>query len=160
MTDRVLRGILISILGGALSNCGTNPTTPTSSAAPLTLPQPSTPNDSVLANATLFGTVYEVVSDSPRQIVGIAGVAVYCEQCGESTHNYAYTDWVGQYRFPPGVWTEGRPTFPVRIWIQKDGYKDPPGLPKTTPPNPSSPGWREVVINGDTRFDAQLVRQK
>ena len=58
------------------------------------------------------------------------------------------------------MWTEGRPAFPIRIWIQKDGYKDPPGLPKTTPPNPSGAGWREVVINGDTRFDAELARQK
>ena len=29
----------------------------------------------------------------------------------------------------------------------------------TTPPNPSGPGWREVVIDGDTRFDMELVRR-
>ena len=103
--------------------------------------------------------MYEVISDSPREIVGIEGVAVYCEQCGESTHNYAYTDSTGNYVFPPGVWTEGRPTFPIRLWIRKTGYKDPAGLPKNTPNNPTGPGWREVVINGDTRFDAELVRE-
>jgi hypothetical protein len=103
--------------------------------------------------------VYEVVTDTPRQIVSIEGVAVYCEQCGESTHNYAYTDSKGDYVFPRGVWTEGRPSFPIRIWVEKDGYGEPPGLPKPTPPNPSGPGWREVVISGDTRFDIELVRR-
>jgi hypothetical protein len=65
----------------------------------------------------------------------------------------------GSRRFPPGVWTEGRPTFPVRLLLRKTGYKDPAGLPPMTPGNPSGLGWREVVINGDTRFDAELVRQ-
>ena len=103
--------------------------------------------------------MYEVISESPREILGIEGVVVYCEQCGESTHNFAYTDSAGNYVFPPGVWTEGRPDFPVRLWISKKGYKDPAGVPPNTPPNPSWPGWREVVINGDTRFDAELVRE-
>lgn len=114
---------------------------------------------SVLADATLSGRVYEVVSEFPRQIAGIEGVAVYCEQCGESTHNFAFTDATGEYVFPRGVWTEGRPSFPVRIHVEKAGYRDPPGLPNITPGNPSGPGWREVVINGDTRFEIELVRR-
>jgi hypothetical protein len=103
--------------------------------------------------------VYEVLTESPRQIGGIEGVAVYCEQCGESTHNFAITDSKGGYVFPRGVWTEGRPLFPIRIHVEKAGYKDPLGLPNTTPPNPSGAGWREVVINGDTRFEIELVRR-
>jgi hypothetical protein len=160
MTNRVLNGVVLLVLFGAVSSCGDN-LTPPSPASPSNAitPQLTPPLGSVLADATLFGMVYEVVAASPRQIRGIEGVAVYCEQCGESTHNYAYTGSAGNYRFPPGVWTEGRPTFPVRIWIGKDGYKDPAGLPKPTPPNPSGSGWREVVINGDTRFDVELVRQ-
>ena len=126
---------------------------------PVASPPPTVPSVSVLADATLSGMAYEVVADSPRQIVGIEGVAVYCEQCGESTHNYAYTDSNGNYVFPRGVWTEGRPLFPIRIWVGKDGCRDPAGLPKPTPPNPSGPGWREVVIHGDTRFDMELVRR-
>ena len=164
MTHRTLSTLLL-MLCGALSGCGNNPT-PLSPAAPsitappqvITALQPATPLVSVLADATLSGKVYEVAADSPGQIVGIEGVSVYCEQCGELTHSWAYTDSTGNYTFPHGVWTEGRPTLPIRIWIAKDGYKDPAGLPKTTPPNPSGPGWREVVINGDTRFDAELVR--
>jgi hypothetical protein len=112
-----------------------------------------------LADATLSGTVYEVANDSSNRRVGIEGVSVYCEQCGESTHNFSYTDSKGEYVFPHGVWTEGRPSFPIRIWVAKDGYQDPAGLPKPTPPNPSGPGWREVVIHGDTRFDMELVQR-
>ena len=156
---RVLYGIVFLMLGGALSSCGKDQAQPSpispSSVQPAPAPSPPIV-DSVLADATLSGMVYEVVTGSP---VGIQGVSVYCEQCGESTHNLAYTDATGSYVFPHGVWTEGRPTFPIRIWITKDGYKDPDGLPKTTPPNPSGAGWREVVINGDTRFDAELVRR-
>jgi hypothetical protein len=155
-----MRGILFLVLGGALGGCVGNSVTPTSlpisPSANVTQPARGV---SVLADATLSGQVYEVVSDSPRQTVGIAGASVYCEQCGESSHNFAETDSAGNYVFPRGVWTEGLPTFPVRVLIRKDGYHDPDGLPKTTPPNPSLPGWREVVIDGDTRFDVQLVRQ-
>ena len=84
---------------------------------------------------------------------------MYCEQCGESTHNFAHTDSRGEYLFPKGVWTEGRPSFPIRILVAKEGYSDPLGLPRPTPPNPSGPGWREVVIDGDTRFEMELVRR-
>lgn len=82
---------------------------------------------------------------------------MYCEACGESTHNFAYTDSKGEYVFPRGVWMDRPGSFPIRVSVGKDGYQDPPGLPKTTPPNPSGPGWREVLIAGDTRFEIELV---
>ena len=88
---------------------------------------------------------------------GIEGASVYCEACGESTHNFAYTDSNGEYVFPHGVWMDRPASFPIRVSVGKDGYQDPPGLPKTTPPNPSGPGWREVLIAGDTRFEIELV---
>jgi hypothetical protein len=47
----------------------------------------------------------------------------------------------------------------MRICVAKDGYQEPAGLPKPTPSNPSGPGWREVVIHGDTRYDIELVRR-
>jgi hypothetical protein len=134
---------------------------PTAATPPGTVVSPSltASGPTVLAAATLSGTVYEVVADSPRQISGIANASVYCEQCGETSHSFASTDSNGSYVFPPGVWTEGRPEFPIRILVNKDGYRDPTGLPRPTPPNPSGAGWREVVIHGDTRFDMELVRR-
>ena len=160
--SRILMACVVLVLG--LTACSDSSVvapapTPPVTPAPVTTPPRTLPTTSVLADATLFGMVYEVVGDSPRQIVGIAGVSVYCEQCGESTHNFAQTDSNGEYVFPRGVWTEGRPEFPIRVFVAKDGYQDPNGLVKPTPPNPSGPGWREVLINGDTRFDMELVRR-
>ena len=153
-------GLVMAALG--LTGCGGPTQVPSAPSPPAASPAPPAAlpgSESVLADATLSGTVYEIANDSSSRHVGIEGVSVYCEQCGESTHNFAYTDSKGEYVFPRGVWTEGRPSFPIRISVTKDGYKDPPGLPKPTPPNPSGPGWREVVIQGDTRFDMELVRR-
>ena len=118
MANRLLTAIVVVVLGGALSNCGTNNTSTTAAVIPRVSPAaPSVaiPQDrTMLLDATLTGTVYEVVTDSPRQIAGIEGVSIYCEQCGESTHNYAYTDAAGNFRFPHGVWVEPNTTFPIR----------------------------------------------
>jgi hypothetical protein len=152
-------GIACLLLVQGLAGCGGGTDAPSAPSPPVASPAAAGTGVSVFADATLSGMVYEVVADSPRKIMGIEGVAVYCEQCGASTHTYSYTDANGEYVFPKGVWTEGRPSFPVRIWVRKDGYQDPAGLPKPTPPNPSGPGWREVVISSDTRFDLELVRR-
>src|SRR5215831_19957644 len=93
MANRLLTAIVVVVLGGALSNCGTNNTSTTAAVIPRVspaVPSVAIPQDrTMLLDATLTGTVYEVVTDSPRQIAGIEGVSIYCEQCGESTHNYA-----------------------------------------------------------------------
>jgi hypothetical protein len=105
-----------------------------------------------MAEVTLSGVAYE---NTPAGRTPIEGVAVYCEPCGFETHTWAYTDANGFYSFF-GVWLDARPT---RIFARKEGFTDPPGLPRPTPPNPSGPGWREVRIDGDTRFDIELVRR-
>jgi len=151
---RAAAGCSVLILG--LAGC-TRPAPQPSPAA--VAPAVRVNEDSVLADATLSGRVYELIGNAPRQVVGIEGATIYCEQCGASTHNWSSTDAKGEYIFPKGVWTEGCPSCPARIWVGKDGYQDPTGLPKTTPPNPSGAGWREVVISGDTRFEMELVRR-
>jgi hypothetical protein len=106
-----------------------------------------------MADVVLSGVVYEV---TPAGRVPIAGVDVYCESCGRETHSWAQTDASGVYSFT-GVWDDHG--FPIRLWIGKDGYADPPGLPPPTPPAPSGAGWREVMVTADTRFDIELVRR-
>ena len=156
--SRILMACVFLVLG--LTACTNSFEVPPAPTRPIVTPPARTePPTSVLADATIFGMVYEVVSDSPRQIAGIEGVSVYCEACGESTHNFAQTDSKGEYVFPRGVWTRGHPELPVWILVQKDGYQDPTGLAPPPPPVPSSPGWRGVVINGDTRFDIELARR-
>jgi hypothetical protein len=146
----VLSGLVLAL--AACSGSGSFPTAP-STAAPV-IARPSDPSGYTLSDVTLSGVVFEETLNGRAPI---EAAAVYCEPCGAETHTWAYTDSNGLYRFN-GVWTDPG-HFPTRIWFRKDGYADPEGLPKPTPPNPSSSGWREVVVNGDTRFDVQLVRQ-
>lgn len=161
-TIRMRTAIASLVLSQAVMGCASSPTAPSAPSTPSVTvvagPTPAAPV-SALTDATLSGTVYELVDGSPVQRRGVEGVSVYCEPCGESTHNFANTDANGEYVFPRGVWKDGRASFPIAIFVRKDGYGDPPGLPTPTPPNPSGPGWREVVINGDTRFDIELVRR-
>ena len=56
---------------------------------------------------------------------------------------------------PSGRGTDGFPA--TVIWVDKDGFGDPPGLPTPGLPHPS--GRRVVTIDGDTRFDIELVRR-
>jgi len=103
----------------------------------------------VLSDYTLSGVVFELTATGQTPI---EGVDVYCELCRAETHSWARTDSNGFYRFT-GVWT----TSDVRtsLWFGKKGYADPPG----TPPVFGEPGWRLVLVSGDTRFDVQLVRK-
>ena len=145
--------IVLSVFALALSGCSDSPPVPTAPTpavpAPRTAPPPPTAG-LVLTNVTLSGMVFE---ETATGRVPIDGVDVYCEPCGAETHTWAKTDSQGFYSFT-GVWTDGH--FPARIgiWVLKDGYTDPGGVSR-----PASPGWREVVVDGDTRFDMQLVRQ-
>jgi hypothetical protein len=153
MTIGLRPWIMLSVLVLGLVGCSSDPQPLPAAPSPPVLP-PSSGPVYILSNVTLSGVVFEETANGR---VPIAGVAVYCEPCGAETHTWASTDAKGFYLFT-GVWTDPG-HFPTRISIQKDGYVDPPGLPPPTPPNPSGPGWREVVVNGDTRFDVQLVRQ-
>ncbi len=135
-----------SLIPSAPSPAASSTASPSTAApsAPVTLPAPSP----FVPNITLSGVVTEIVQGAP---VPIEGVSVYCEPCGEGTHTYAYTDSKGFYTFT-GVWGTS-----FSIWVHKDGYQDPPGTKNSS--FPIGAGWRDVTINGDTRFDVQLVRK-
>lgn len=163
MTNRIQIGIVLSVLVLALAACSdssssyTGPSTSsTPSPAPSSFPSSSPslppmppgyppgfpPAGFTLSNVTLSGVVFEETPNgrSPIEVPYV----VYCELCGAETHTWAGTDARGFYSFT-GVWTDGR--FPIRLLIKTDGYYDPEG------------GWRDVVVNGDTRLDVRLVRR-
>ena len=161
----VTGGVLVLALG--LGGCGGSD----SPAMPLT-PSPLPPQTVVPAPApghpwlpghtlrgvSLSGVVYEL---TPTGRTPIAGAVVYCEPCGEETHSFADADENGFYHFSGdlasggGVWVApGVPT-PIVVGYYNKDYEDPPGLPLTS----RGPGWREVLIDGDTRFDIELVRR-
>jgi hypothetical protein len=103
---------------------------------------------------SLSGVVYEL---TPTGRKPIARALVYCELCGKETHTFATADDDGFYHFSGdlatggGVWVvPGVPT-PIAVGFYNLDFNDPPGQPR--------PGWREVLITGDTRLDIELVRR-
>ena len=161
----VLVGVLVLALG--LSGCGgsDSPATPLTPSPPpqqVVVPAPTTPACGFLCGFTLVsvslsGVVYEL---TPAGRTPIAGALVYCESCGKETHTFATADDDGFYHFSGdlasggGVWlATGVPTDIAVGYYNKD-YEDPPGLPAMR----QGPGWRAVLIDGDTSFDIELVQ--
>jgi hypothetical protein len=153
------------VLAAGLSGCGHgNPAAPTAAGQratpPPAAPPPGSPYaaDGTLTGVTLFGVVFETTPAGPAPI---SGVTVYCDACGELGHTWMRTDGNGYYSFPGsletggGIWLSRDTT---ALWVVREGYQDPPGLVRLSP-LPSGPGWRNVRIAGDTRFDVELVRQ-
>jgi hypothetical protein len=155
LIDMRARVLILGFTAG-LAGCDGGPQRPT---APSPIQQsPSGPSSGggfppgVLTDVTISGQVFELTATGRTPL---EGVAVYCELCREATHSWAITDANGFYTFT-GVWNAGN--WPTSLAVQKTGYVDPPELPAITPPNPAGSGWREVMVNGHTRFDMELVK--
>lgn len=153
MTTRRHTSFLVVVLAVGVAGCepanSPSPTAP--SAVQQSAPIPSPPRGfppGVLSDYTLSGVVFEVTTTGQTPI---EGVRVYCELCGAETHSDSYTDSNGAYSFT-GVWTT--PGVSTPIYIVKEGYVDPPGLQHYL-----GAGWRQVLVNGNTRFDVELVRK-
>jgi len=163
MRNKAFVGIALWVLAQGLSGCGGTdaaraPLAPSQAALPPARPGPW-PDGYTLTGVSLSGVVYE---STPTGRVPIPGARVYCELCGTETHTFTTADASGFYIFPGdlasggGVWLSGRPT---PVFVENRGYRDPTGLPPF--PGVCPPGFscREVLINGDTRFDIELVRR-
>lgn len=91
----------------------------------------------------LSGMVYETTPDGRAPL---DGVVLYCDGCGSPVgHTFVTTDANGLYRF---AWTLNG-----KNWIQvhsKDGYRY---------AGPIEPNGIPVQVNGDTRFDIELVKR-
>jgi hypothetical protein len=75
---------------------------------------------------------------------------VYCDSCGSPHgHTEAYSDTTGAYSF---AWSANGPH---RLLVRKGGFR-------LANPGGNYPGYAEFItptVNGDTRFDIELVRQ-
>jgi hypothetical protein len=161
MRNKTVVGIALLVLAQGVAGCGGTDSSSTplgpSPVAPQAAPPPPRPPGSWLAGYTLTGVSLSgvVYESTPTGRVPIAGVNVYCELCGELTHTWTTADANGFYIFSGdlanggGVWLSGQPT---PLLVAKDGYGDPAAC---------LPGFscREILINGDTRFDIELVRR-
>jgi hypothetical protein len=155
----VLGGVLVLSLGlGACGGSDSPPTPLTPSPIPPQVTVPALRPPGTLSGVSLSGVVYEL---TPTGRSPIPKAYVYCEACSEQTHMFVLANEGGFYQFSGdvasggGVWlTHGVPTdINVGATYNPD-YEDPPGL---TPAR--GRGWREVLIDGDTRFDIELVRR-
>ena len=116
--------------------------------------------------AQTLATVYRTAPATPgvRTHAGRRGrVASSCDSPGfceefafpafESMQTTDGDHFSGDLARGGGVWVApGVPT-PVAVGYYNNNYEDPPGLPGMR----QGPGWREVLIDGDTTFDIELV---
>jgi hypothetical protein len=157
--------VFVGCGGSAAITTPVSPSTAPVSSSPPDAPQPQPPapragpSGYILTPVTLSGVVYETTSAGA---VPIAGARVYCELCGTETHTFAVADSNGVYVFPAdlssggGVWlAPGRGT---PVFVENRGFRDPDGLPFFRSVCPAGFSCREVFIDGDTRFDIELVR--
>jgi hypothetical protein len=94
-----------------------------------------------LPTFTLSGMVYEITAAGR---IPVREVEVYCDSCGSPDgHTFATTDDDGAYRFE---WAMNGAT---PLYVTKTGYRV------------SGGNGAQIVaaVNGDTRFDIELVRQ-
>ena len=146
------------VIVAAVSGCDSarpTPTAPTPDRPPVQPPNPDPPFH--IAEVTLSGIVFE---NTPAGRRPIEGVDVLNGE-GES----ATTDADGFYSLGP-VWVcpcaaqPGVAAGMTFLWVRKDGYTDPSATPPSVfGPAAGSSGTRDVRIDGDTRFDIELVRR-
>ena len=119
-------------------------------SAPTPVP-PSRSQPVLKPDYSLSGVVSEMTSEG---LVPLAGVEIYCDACGEFGHTRVTTDGNGAYDFGrDGIWSDAGDV--IAILITKDGYNVSGGSQ-----GPSGSPTRYVKINGDTRFDFQMVRRE
>lgn len=155
------RATAVLALALGLAGCGGSDSAP-SSLPPQVVVSAPTSNSSfpygTLTSVSLSGVVYEL---APTGRAPIAGAVVYCELCGKETHTFATADGKGFYLFSGdlamngGVWLVPAVPTPLAVGYYNKDYEDPPGLPAMR----QGPGWRDVLIKGDTTFDIELVRR-
>jgi hypothetical protein len=158
MTNRTQSGVLLLVLAAGLVGCNDGPYSPTAPSQQ-TSPPTSSGAAYVTKDVTLSGVVFEL---TPTGRVPIEGVGV---SNGEG--EYAVTDTNGYFSIRP-IWVcpcSAQPWIAAGftlLWLWTDDYEDPPGQPPSLfaqgHANPG-PGWRDVMIYGDTRVDIQLVKR-
>jgi len=133
-------------LGIGPSACGssgpTAPTAPPPAAAGLPTSQPATQ-----ATYTLSGVVYELTTTGK---LPVEGVRLYCDSCGSPDgHTHTSSDANGAYSFS---WARNG-IHP--LWIWKDGYDVIGSMGRLA----DGTSVKNATVNGDTRFDVQIVRR-
>ena len=141
--------VAIAIVGLSLTlaGCGSPsiPTVPSIQAPVPVVPPPAPPAQP--GDYTLSGVVFEM---TPGGQVPVEGVLVYCDSCGSPFgHTWVTTDVEGFYSLS---WAANG-NHALIVWKEGFDVKD----PRTTYADGS--GVRDATVNGNTRFDIQLLRR-
>lgn len=123
-------------------------------AAPRQFISPPTAPTAVSRPASVGGTLSGVVFETVNAArLPVAGVEVYCDACGPPLgHTLTRTDSNGIYEL------NGAPAGLTRVLLSKLGFK----LPHPVWVGPGGSGWMggiDIGVNGDTRYDIEIVRQ-
>jgi hypothetical protein len=172
MTNRTHAGLLVLLLSVGLAGCegassrsATAPSTPQPQQTPRPTGNGRETHD--VADVILSGIVYE---ETPTGRVPIEGVLVRSDHFHVFPSPDVVTDSEGFFSFKP-VWVcpcSWAPSVNAGIsavWVDKDGYKAPDAQPASVFGSRLDPGVRpddrllDVTINGNTRFDIELVRR-
>ena len=139
MQTNKLAVVSLAVMLSACEGTSTIPTSPTPTATEAPVGVVSA------ANYTLSGVVFEV---SAAGRTPIEGVEVYCDSCGSPDgHTFVYTDANGFYRL------EWAANGVHPLFVTKESYRHPNGAPL------DDHGRIRATVNGDTRFDVELVRR-
>jgi len=134
----LINSVLMVACDGAAPQRITAPTAPTA-----TFPPP-------VFGGTLSGVVFETIAGAR---VPLAGVKVYCDACGPPLgHQLTETDSNGVYVLNGALAGDNR------LLLSKPGFK----LPQPVWVSATDIGWMggiDVMVNGDTRYDIEIVRQ-
>lgn len=171
MANRTHTGFLLVVIVAGLASCeGASP----SPTAPSTAPQQQppgpargTPDTYLVADVVLSGVVYEM---TPMGRVPIEGVRVQSDNFHIFPSPDVVTDSNGFFSFRrvwvcPCSWAPWVDAGITAIYVEKDGYDVPAGQSASIFGRRLNPDvrpdlrLRDVPINGDTRFDVQLVRR-
>jgi hypothetical protein len=159
--------LAVSLVGcdRASSRSPTAPSTPQPQQAPR--PTRSGSDTYHVADVIVSGVVYE---ETPTGRVPIEGVHVLSDFFHVLPAANVVTDSQGFFSFRrvwvcPCSWAPWVNAGITSLWVDKDGYQGPAGQPASVFHHPLYPDvrpddrLRDVTINGDTRFDIQLVRR-
>ena len=172
IANRTHAAMLIVVLASGLAGCeggGSRSPTAASALQPQQAPRPAGGGGETyqVADVILSGVVYEMTSTGR---VPIEGVRVQSDHFHVFPTPDVETDAQGFFSFRPiwvcpcswAPWVDAGIT---SIWVDKDGYQAPAGQPASVFRHPLYPEarldlrLRDVLINGETRFDVELVRR-
>ena len=137
--SEALVALCLTMLMSACDDASRSPTFPTPT------PAATGPTTTPAVTGMLSGVVFEV---TPAGNAPVEGVNILCDTCGALGHSERVTDVNGAYSFSEVA--NGR----TPLWLSKPGYN-------LSQPDYTGQGGGGInaTVNGDTRFDIELVRQ-